>query len=212
MTGSAIMSRKYQTLSRKNPANTPSYLNGAKGRCQSYGLPINLAKSNNPACGVSNNISNTQPQRSVTNIGSFLKNRYVTGPNGTPMPCCKNPYGQLNNNIIQLLDQSHYDISTYLKNHCTRAAQCTINPDLSYADYSPPTTKILMDGVETCCVPPTAKVTETPDMKTYLSTKYLKNNCFPPPAPTPTNTNPFAINSNKLRYNIPTGAGTCGGC
>tara|TARA_Y100000591_G_scaffold323506_1_gene341440 strand:- start:3658 stop:4275 length:618 start_codon:yes stop_codon:yes gene_type:complete len=205
------MSRKYQTLSKKNPANTPSYLNGPQGRCQTYGLPINLAQNNNSSCNILNNISNSQPQRSVTNIGSFLKNRYVTGPLGNPDPCCKNPYA-INNNIVKLLDQSQYDISTYLKNHCARAAQCTINPDLSYADYSPSTTKILMDGVEQCCAPPIVKVTKTPDMQSYLSAQYLKNNCLPPPNPTPDNNNPLAPNTIKLRYNIPTGAGTCGGC
>lgn len=209
---SVIMSRKYQTLSKKNPANTPSYLNGPQGRCQKYGSPINLAQNNNASCNISNNVSNTQPQRSVVNVSSYLKSRLITGPSNTPVPCCSNPYGQLNNKIVQLLDQSQYDISSYLKNYSARSAQCTINPNSSYANYSPSNAKISMDGVEQCCAPPVVKVTKTPDMDTYLSAQYLKNNCLPPPNPTPTNSNPLAPNTIKLRYNIQTGAGTCGGC
>ena len=217
----AIMARKCQVLSPNNPSNTPSYLYGPAGQTQYYqSRSVNLAKSTY-SFGPSNQfiiVDPLDPQLSVKSFGTYMKNRITFGPgynqstSNLKGPCCPpNKY----NNVVKLLNQSHYDMSTYLKTRNTRAAECTINPDSS---YNIPASQFYTDYTETengttttkCCTKSIDKITKTPDIETYLSAKYLQNKCLPPPKPSSAkdNTDSLAINTLKLRYNNIKG-GTC---
>ena len=212
----AVMAIKSQVLSKNNPSNTPSYLYGPAGQTQYYrGRSTNLAKStySNAPSNQFISINPSDPQISVKTFSLYMKNRITFGPaynqstSNLIKQCCPYPTSEYKN-IVKLLNQSHYDMSRYLKTHNTRAAECVINPDSSY-DIS--SSQFYTDYTETengstttkCCAKPIDKKTKTPDIETYLSAKYLKNKCLPPPNPSPENNtnNSQAINTIKLRYN-----------
>ena len=206
-----IMARKCQVLSPKNPSNKLSYLNGPAGQTQYYqSRSTNLAKSTYPSNQPSI-VDILDPQPSVKSFGTYMKNRITFGPaynqstSNLIDPCCpKNKY----NNVVKILNQSHYDMSTYLSARNSRAAECTINPDSSYnipaSQFYTDYTEIVNGVIVTkCCNKSIDKITKIPDIETYLSAKYLKNNCLPPPKPSPAtdNTDSPAINTIKLRFN-----------
>lgn len=216
MSSIQLMNRKYHVLSIKNPSNTPSYLYGPAGQKQYYkGKSTNLAKSSTSLCSSNQFIPTTtnDPQIPVKTFGLYMKNRITFGPaynqstSNLINQCCPYPTSKYKN-IVKLLNQSHYDMSSYLKTRNTRAAECTINPD---ASYNIPSSEFYTHYTETengitttkCCTKPIDKITKTPDIETYLSAKYLKNKCLPPPpaSQASNNTNTPSINTIKLRYN-----------
>ena len=146
-------------------------------------------------------INPDDPQPSVQSFGLFLKKNIVE-------QCCP----QKETNIVKLLNQSHYDFSTYLKTHNTQTAECTINPDNS---YNIPSSQFYTHYTETengvnitkCCTRPIDKITQTPDMQTYLQAQYLKNKCLPTPITSNKGAIPLSID--KLRYNYIKGS-SCG--
>lgn len=210
------MALKCQVLSSKNPSNTPSYLYGPAGQIQYYkNKNINLAKTTTSSYNKYVPINPSDPQISVKTFNQYMKNRITLGPaynqstSNLIKQCCPYPTSEYKN-IVKLLNQSHYDMSSYLKTRNTRAAECTINPD---ASYNIPTSEFYthyteIENGETimkCCTKPIDKIPKTPDIETYLSAKYLKNRCLPPPSPkissANTNINRYAISRNKLRFN-----------
>ena len=177
----AVLSRKSQIKYNYNPKNTPSSLYGLAGRCQHYkGESTNLAKRTKSDCSfnsLTNTNSNNQQYNnnySVKSSSTYRKNRINWGPynNQCTTSCPKN-------NIVKSLQQSYHDVDLYIKKICEQSAEKVINPNDAYINYNP---------AEHCCnnsktslqVPqPIVKITNIPDMGTYLSAKYLKNNCIP---------------------------------
>lgn len=191
-----ILSRKYQTTSVKNPGN--KWANSNNGR-QTPNTKTNLINMDRKVCNsLTPSYLNLEPKPSVKSFSNYVKNKQM---------CCKNN--------VKLLNQSHYDISSFVKQYRTKNSECNINNNNFYKDNTIPC-RSYKKNISGFPIPincnPIVKVTDTPDIESYTNTKYMSNNCLPniitdinKSNVNNNNKSSNFIDKNKLRYNIEKG-------